>query len=115
MKSKSVIYVIAGIVVTIFITSLIVNSCNEPKEDITNDIDKNGSIESSVLVEHINDSFDVLITRHKVWSNNSVSKDIYYRDTIPSLGKIYTTAENSEGDEQRVQVNKDYEVYITIK
>jgi hypothetical protein len=75
------------------------------------DMSKDGAIETVVSTEHLNDTFDIMITTHKIWKNNAQIKEIVYRDTLPSLGKM--NAENTEGESK--VVNKDYEFYITVK
>jgi len=90
-------------------------SCSDDKDDITNEINKAGSIESSVTVEHLSDSSDVLITKHIIWSKFNLNREVYYRDTIPALGYTDSQAENEDGDTKNVSVKKDYEVYITVK
>ena len=91
-------------------------SCEEKKnEDVTQSVNKSGSIESSVKVEHLDSLHDVLITTHTVWAHNTDVKTVLYRDTIPSLGIEHTTAENQDGDTKNVTVKKDYEIFITVK
>ncbi|MFY7964378.1 MAG: hypothetical protein ACOVO1_05745 [Chitinophagaceae bacterium] len=99
----------------IFPSIFFLTSCNDEKDDITDVIDKGGSIESAVTVEHLTDSTDVLITKHIIWSKFNLNKEVYYRDTIPALGYTYAEAENEDGDTKNVSVKKDYEVYITVK
>jgi hypothetical protein len=77
----------------------------------TKDISKDGAIETMVSTEHLNDTFDIMITTHKIWKNNVQIKEVAYRDTLPALGK--TSMENTEGESK--VVNKDYEFYITVK
>ena len=90
-------------------------ACEEKNEDVTHELNKNGSIETSVSVEHINDSNDVLVTKHIVWKNNAEFKTINNRDTIPALGIENTEAENEDGDTKNISVKKDYEIFITVK
>ncbi len=95
---------------------LLMISCGKEKnEDVTNEINKNGSVESAISVQHLDSLHDVLITKHQVWTNSVTSKVIEYRDTIPALGTEHTTAENAEGDSKEVSVKKDYEIFITVK
>jgi len=96
---------------------LMMVSCGGKKqnEDVTNEINKNGSVESDISVQHIDSLHDVLITKHQVWTNSTSSKLIEYRDTIPALGTEHTTAENEDGDKKEVTVKKDYEIFITVK
>ena len=99
-----------------FISAIILVSCAEKKqEDLTNEVNKNGSVESSVTVNHLDSINDILITKHAVWVKGNKLKDIEHRDTVPSLGQVNTTAENSEGDTKSVSVKKDYEIFITVK
>jgi len=95
---------------------LLLFSCsNKQNEDITESVNKNGSIETSVQVEHLDSLQDILITTHKIWAKDQIVKSVIYRDTLPSLGVEHTTAENADGDQQKVQVKKDYEIFITVK
>lgn len=115
MKSSQVVLLVIAFISAMVIAGIMGKSCNDERDDVTNEVNKNGSIESYIDVEHIGDSVDVLVTRYKVWVNNNVYKDVYHRDTLPSLGKHFTIAENESGDEENVEVQKDYEVYITVK
>ncbi len=93
-----------------------INSCKDDKnEDLTNEVNKNGAVESTVTVEHLDSLQDILITKHAVWYKGNQHKNIEYRDTIPSLGIENTQAENEDGDKKTVQVKKDYEIFITVK
>ena len=101
---------------TMLASSILITSCSDEKnEDITQEINKNGSIESSITVEHLDSLYDVLITKHNVWTNGATNKSIVYRDTVIALGQTNTTAENSSGEKQNVAVKKDYEIFITVK
>lgn len=90
-------------------------ACNDKKEDITDSVNRAGSVETAVEVNHLDTKNDILVTTHKVWVKYDVYKTIEYRDTIPSLGEENTTAENDQGDRKNVTVPKDYEIYITVK
>jgi hypothetical protein len=93
------------------------SSCgdDDKNEDLTNAVNKNGSVETAVTVQHLDSMNDVLVTHHTVWVRGSQFKTLEYRDTVPSLGTENATAENSEGDTKDVQVKKDYEIFITVK
>ena len=97
--------------------NLVLFSCSdkEENEDLTNSVNKNGSVESSITVTPLDSGYHILTTRHKVWVHDTVFKTIEYRDTLPSLGNEITTAENADGDTKTVNVKKDYEIYITVK
>lgn len=95
---------------------LLLLSCSEEEnEDITNTVNRNGAVESSIEVLPLNNDAQVLLTKHKVWVSDSVFKIIEYRDTLPGLGTQIAAAENNEGDQQYVPVSKDYEIFITVK
>lgn len=107
MKKKSLLFLLVG--------SLGILSCNEePKEDVVNQVDKKSAIETELSVQHI-DSADVLITKHKIWKNNQLFKEIIKKDTIPSLGDTLELVEDNEGEEHNSLVKKDYEFYITVQ
>jgi len=100
----------------LLLCSFILFSCKDKdNEDLTNAVNKNGSVESSVTVDHLDSVNDILVTKHTVWYKGNTYKTIEYRDTVPALGIENTTAENSEGDTKSVQVKKDYEIFITVK
>lgn len=84
-------------------------------EDKVKEVSKNGSIETSISVDHLNDSLDILISTNKVWVHNSLVKTTVHTDTVPSLGVEMEEAENDNGDLQNVALKKDYELYITVK
>ena len=91
-------------------------SCSENRnEDITSSVNKNGSVETAVEVQHLDSTHDILVTTHKIWAHNSEVKTVVYRDTLPSLGTVNTEAENKDGDTKTVSIKKEYEIFITVK
>ncbi|TCJ18651.1 hypothetical protein EPD60_03895 [Flaviaesturariibacter flavus] len=103
-------YLLAGALLTAMLAS-----CSDENEDLTHEVNHNGSVESSIQVSNLDAGHRLLTTRHKVWVGGSVYRTIEYTDTLPSLGLEHTVAENEEGDEKNVTVDKDYEIYITVK
>jgi hypothetical protein len=98
------------------LTAISFTACKDKEnEDLTESVNKTGSVETAVTVQHLDSLNDVLVTTHKVWVKGNIFKDIQYRDTVPALGTENTTAENSDGDTKNVQVKKDYEIFITVK
>lgn len=93
-----------------------VTACNdnEYKEDEVNNVDKKSAIETELSIQHI-DTADVLITKHKIWKNNKLFKEIIKRDTIPSLGDTLQIVEDEAGNEHDTKVKKEYEFYITVQ
>jgi hypothetical protein len=103
-------YILAGALVTGALAS-----CSDENEDLTNDVNRNGSVESAIEISDLDSAHRLLTTRHKVWVHDSVYRTIVYTDTLPALGAEHTVAENEDGDEKAVTVNKDYEIFITVK
>ena len=85
------------------------------KDDVTDTVNRAGSVETAVTVQHADSTHDVLVTTHKVWVNFHEFKTVVHQDTIPSLGMENATAENADGDKQHVNIKKDYEIYITVQ
>jgi hypothetical protein len=94
---------------------LSLHSCNEEyKEDEVSNIDKNAAIETELSVKHINTA-DILITKHKIWKNNKLFREIIKTDTIPALGDTLISGEDKDGYDQTAKTKKDYEFYITVQ
>ena len=104
--------------ILIFLATISFSSCKEEEksnEDLTNTVNKNGSVETSVTVQHLDSLNDILVTKHKVWHAGNISKDISYSDTIPALGVENKSVKNSAGESQQAEVKKDYEIFITVE
>jgi hypothetical protein len=95
--------------------ALALASCSDKRDDITDTVNRAGSVETSVTVQHADSTHDVLLTTHKIWVNFSEYKTVIHQDTIPALGIENATAENPDGDTKDVKVKKDYEIFITVK
>jgi uncharacterized lipoprotein YehR (DUF1307 family) len=102
---------------TLFLVAatLLLSACQDKNEDVTQSVNKNGAIESSVTVEHLDSTKDILVTKHIVWSKGQENKTIAYRDTVPALGYENVEAENQDGDTKKLTKQKDYEIFITVK
>ena len=101
------------IIVTVTFSMLVFMSCED--DDKVQEISKNGSVETIMSVDHLNDSLDIVKTSHKIWIKNVLVKNIIHRDTIPTLGVTTEEGENSDGDTKKVSLKKDYEIFITVK
>jgi hypothetical protein len=94
------------IFLTLFIT--LFTSCNN--ETHVETVDKHGSIELEIKTQHEKD-YDVLITKRKIWKNQSEIKTITSFDTIPALDSM-----NVADDDGSVQKIRDaYEIFITVQ
>ncbi len=110
-KMKPIVLAILGAAALLFLFS-----CGEKQnDDVTQTVNKNGSVETAVNVEHLDSLHDILITTHKIWADNREVKTLMYRDTLPALGIEHADAENADGDTKTVHVKKDYEIFITVK
>ncbi|MDR2234645.1 MAG: hypothetical protein LBE92_00835 [Chryseobacterium sp.] len=89
-------------------------ACKEEKEDEVEQVNRKGAVETQLSVDHI-DHADVLITKHKIWKDNNLFKEIIKRDTIPSLGDTLVGGEDSNGDNRIAKTKKDYEFFITVQ
>lgn len=102
--------------VTIISTAFIFVSCDDEKnEDLTQSVNKNGSVETSVTVEHLDSMNDILVTKHAVWYKGSINKTFEHRDTVPALGSEKTTIKDDAGYDKNVEAKKEYEIFITVK
>ena len=94
---------------------VLLDSCNDEREDVTQTVNKAGAIETSVTVQHADSTHDVVLTTHKVWVNFNEYKTVVHQDTVPALGMMETEGENADGDTKKIKVPKDYEIFITVK
>lgn len=105
------------IVTGVFLSATIIfSACKDEKnEDLTQSVNKNGSIETSVTVQHLDSLNDILVTKHAVWHKGAIHKTFEYRDTIPTLGSEKTTIKDDAGYDKNVEAKKEYEIFITVK
>ena len=89
-------------------------ACNEEPDDKVRTVDKNGSVETKIHVNHLTDSLDVMKTENIFWVKNQEVKRVVRLDTIPSLGYIQEKGENSAGEDTTVTVRKNYQIFITV-
>ena len=109
MKKIYLLLALLGVVATITIFG-----CDQ-KEDVTNSINKEGSVTVVLSTSHLNDSFDLVTTKIEVYKANVKVRDYVTIDTVPSLGKIKTEAEDNDGNTKEVIVPKEYEFFVTLK
>jgi hypothetical protein len=104
-----------AVVMAGLLSTLLFSCESTPKEDLTNAVNRNGSVETDLKVEHLDSLSDVMITTHRIWVHDSLIKTSVHYDTLPALGRTREIAENQEGDTMPVTVKKDYEIFITVK
>ena len=94
------------------IATFLIIGCKK-NEDNTKDISKEGSVETVITVNHLENNLDMIQTTYKVWVKNTLVNTFVHNDTIPSLGT--TTETDDEGNSTGLPYQKDYEVFITVK
>jgi hypothetical protein len=106
-------YITTSILLAVIVCT---TSCGDNEEkDLVNEVNKNGSIETSVSINHLDSLHDLLVTKHIVWTNGNTSKIIINNDTIPALGSAMVEAEDEKGEAKNAMVKKGYEIFITVK
>ena len=111
-RSLVAILVVAAVLLIVFFA----NRQQSPSdEDQGRTLEKDGSVETGISVQHADSTHDVILTSHKVWIKNNEYATIIHRDTIPALDSLTTTAENDNGDTRQARLKKDYQIFITVK
>jgi hypothetical protein len=94
---------------------LFLSACaTERSEDLVKEPNKDGSIETAIQVEHL-PNVDILKTTHKVWVKGNLDKQIVTVDTLKKLGSETKIVEDENEEEKNVIVDKEYEIYLTVK
>jgi len=101
-------------IITLLVASVLLFSCDDSKEDVVKEPNKDGGIEASLTTKH-EQGYDILTTQYKVWVKGKVEKTIIKTDTLPSLGMTHEEGEDHDGNTQELEVPKDYEFFITVK
>jgi len=91
-------------------------ACSKQKEDEVSSVNKEAAIETELSVEHL-DKVDLLVTRHRIWRDNKLLKEIIKKDTIPALRSGFQAVpDSSSAAGYRIKEMKDdYEFYITVQ
>jgi hypothetical protein len=90
-------------------------ACKEEPKDLTQEINKDGAIETEITVSHLDANYDIIQTKHKTWVRGNNNKEIIHTDTIASLGMKTEEAFNEDDESKQVTIPKDYEIFITVK
>lgn len=115
-SNKGIIVFVAAVV--LIVGAIAIESAlksDSGNDDKTQTVDHNGSVETSVSVQHADSAHDVILTTHKVWLHASEYSTVVHRDTIPALDSLNTEGEDAVGDTHSVRVKKDYQIFITVK
>lgn len=83
-------------------------------ESQTNEIDKGGAVEISYSTQTVGNVV-IAKTERKFWVNGSLHKTDIALDTLPQLPISQEWGEDNEGNEKQINVQKEYQFYITIK
>ncbi len=109
---KKFVYTIA-----ILTSLMLLSSCEEQNEDLVQEINKNGSVQLDINIEHVpNDTTkDVVKGVYNCWKNGKIYNSYIVVDTIPSLGSDYAEIEDDNENVKKVKFQKEYELYINVK
>ena len=88
-------------------------SCEE-EETETKNIDKSGSIEIVLSTKHMGGK-DVFTLNRTFWANGIKQKEDFIIDTLQALPTIKEVGEDENGNEKELNVQKEYQFFITIK
>ena len=102
------------LIAIIFLITLTIASCNSENEDEVAQPNKEGSVEITIGVEHLQDK-ELITTKKYYWVKNTCVLTKIEADTVPSLGTTTDTYEADNGDDSTIIVPKNYEFYITVK
>ncbi len=97
--------------ITLSVLGFLMANCYDAREEVITEVDKEGSIETEMTIEPIDKEKDLVITKHKVWTNGALNKEVIYKDTVPALGEYEEENENGE----KIKGKKEYEIYFTAK
>lgn len=95
---------------------LVITSCQQPnQEDKVKEVDRDGSVEMKVEINHLDSMYDVMKTEKIFWVKGQQEKTTIDLDTIPSLGMTTQSVKTSSGEDTTATINKNYKIFITVK
>jgi len=115
MRRRNIIVVLIIFALPIVVYLANWHESSNADEDQGKTLDKDGSVETAISVQHADSAHDIILTSHKVWIKKNEFANIIHRDTIPGLDSLNTTAGNDNGDTTQVRLKKDYQLFITVK
>jgi hypothetical protein len=99
-----------------FLVAAVLSGCTEPtKEDQVKDIDKDGSVELKVEINHLDSLQDVMKTEKTFWIKGQAVKTVTDLDTVPALGDTQERIQNTAGEDSTITIKKNYKIFITVK
>ena len=95
---------------------LVFTGCQQAREeDKVKEVDKDGSVEMKVEINHLDSISDVMKTEKIFWVKGHQERAIITLDTIPALGKRMQTLKTSAGEDTTATIDKNYKIFITVK
>lgn len=95
---------------------LVLTSCQQQnEEDKVKEVEKDGSVEMKVEINHLDSLHDVMKTEKIFWVKGQPEKTVINLDTVPALGMTTETLKTSSGEDTTATVNKNYKIFITVK
>ena len=98
----------------LLIGCVLLPACENTDDSQTNEVDKGGSFEISYSTSQVGDKV-VAKTERKIWVNGSLYKTDFTYDTLPHLPISQEWGEDKDGNEKQINVQKEYQFFITIK
>lgn len=100
----------------VLFSAIIVLGCEQKtEEDKVKEVDKDGSVEMKVEINHLDSIQDVMKTEKVYWVKGQAIKTIVDLDTVPALGMTNEVTQNASGEDTTVTIKKNYKIFITVK
>ena len=95
---------------------LALSACQQSnEEDKVKEVDKDGSVEMKVEINHLDSLHDVMKTEKIFWVKGREERRVIDLDTVPSLGMTTQTLKTDSGEDTTATINKNYKIFITVK
>lgn len=98
------------------LTGLVITGCQQQNnEDKVKEVDKDGSVEMKVKINHLDSARDVMKTEKIFWVKGRQEKTVVDLDTVPALGTTTENVKTSSGEDTTATIKKNYKIFITVK
>ena len=98
------------------LSGMLLMSCQQQdNDDKVKEVDKDGSVEMKVEINHLDSARDVMKTEKIFWVKGQQEKTIIDLDTIPALGTTTENFKTSSGEDTTATIQKNYKIFITVK